>query len=64
MASERAATANSAWLLAALALGGLAACRKPGPPPEPPPIESTPTAGNAIAPAEAPSSGSSSDTPP
>jgi hypothetical protein len=64
MESERAVRTGRILVLAALTLAGLSACRKPAPPPEPPPIETTPTAGESIAPAHGATSGSSSDTPP
>jgi hypothetical protein len=65
MGSQQAVTADRVLVLAALALVGFSACRKPAPPPEPPPLESKPTAGGSIAPADPRmSGGGSSDAPP
>jgi hypothetical protein len=64
MGNQHAVTVDRVLVVAALALVGFGACRKPAPPPEPPPIESRPTAGGSIAPADPGTSGGSSDAPP
>lgn len=61
MASKRVATAE--WILG-LVLLGLCACRRPGAPPEPPPIEmKPPQAGQPVAGALPATAGGPSDAP-